>query len=160
MEPADHRALPVPEVFRFGFSGRVMQEVLKKEQLGIRQPPNINTALMSRLSVALSFMRVIGYSCASSLSKFNPSGDTAQSGRCNCSTSVEPLLNLAGRGDFSQRCTHIIRRLFYQRKRLPVTQLSNWISSTVDEIRFELMEAMMYNTDKVTDFIDSRRNPS
>ena len=40
-----------------------------------------------------------------SLSIFNPSGGTAQSGRCHCSISAERLLNFAGRGDLARRRT-------------------------------------------------------
>ena len=41
-----------------------------------------------------------------SLSIFNPSGGTAQSGRRHCSISAERLINSAGRGDLMERCTH------------------------------------------------------
>lgn len=40
------------------------------------------------------------------LSIFNLSGGTAQSGRSHCSIQAEPLLNFAGRADFTERCTH------------------------------------------------------
>ena len=44
------------------------------------------------------------------LSIFNLNGETAQSGRSHCSIQAEPLLNFAGRADFAERCTQLLRQ--------------------------------------------------
>ena len=47
------------------------------------------------------------------LSIFNLSGGTAQSSRSHCSIQAEPLLNFAGQGDFTERCTQRFQLVFY-----------------------------------------------